>query len=192
MTRVGDVAETLQAVAAALEQIEAPAMLIGGMAVIAHGVARTTRDVDIAVAGGVVEPSALLAAFEGVGFVPRVDDALAFAARSQVLLLRHEHTDVELDVSLGWLQFELDALASAERVTVAGTDLPVARAEDLVVYKTVAWRPQDQLDVERLIELHGERMDLDRIRKVVRVLAEALEAPERPAALERIIGTAMG
>jgi len=35
--------------------------------------------------------------------------------------------------------------------------------EDLVIYKAIAWRPQDQQDVERLLALHGARMDLARL-----------------------------
>jgi hypothetical protein len=35
----------------------------------------------------------------------------------------------------------------------------VAQPEDLVIYKAIAWRPQDQQDVERLLALHGARCD---------------------------------
>jgi len=51
----------------------------------------------------------------------------------------------------------------------------VAQPEDLVIYKAIAWRPQDQQDVERLLALHGARMDLARIRRHVRDLGEAME-----------------
>jgi hypothetical protein len=44
-----------------------------------------------------------------------------------------------------------------------------------VIYKAIAWRPQDQQDVERLLVLHGARMDLTRIRQHVRELGEAME-----------------
>ncbi|MEO7730456.1 MAG: hypothetical protein ABIY55_05750, partial [Kofleriaceae bacterium] len=50
-----------------------------------------------------------------------------------------------------------------------------AQPEDLIIYKAIAWRPQDQQDVERLLALHGARMDLARIRRHVRELGEAME-----------------
>ena len=47
--------------------------------------------------------------------------------------------------------------------------------EDLIIFKAVAWRPQDQQDVERLLALYGSRIDLERIRRHVKELGEALE-----------------
>jgi len=41
----------LAAVQAALDQVGAPAMIIGGMALIAHGVPRLTRDIDATIWG---------------------------------------------------------------------------------------------------------------------------------------------
>ena len=162
-------------------------MLIGGMAVIARGIPRTTRDIDIAVTGGRVSLEQLAARLMRGGFEPRMKNALEFARQNQVLLMRHKTTAIELDLSLAWLSFELEAIAAAESLTLAGARLPVARAEDLVIYKALAWRPQDQQDVERLLLLHAGEMDLVRVRRVVSGLAEALDDPERPRALEATI-----
>jgi hypothetical protein len=159
-------------------------MLIGGMAVIARGIPRTTRDIDVAVMGGRIPLEQLVARLARGGFEPRMGKAIEFARQNQVLLMRHKTTAIELDLSLAWLSFELEAIAAAENLLLAGARLPVARAEDLVIYKALAWRPQDQQDVERLLLLHGGEMDLARVRRVVGGLAEALDDPERPRALE--------
>jgi hypothetical protein len=127
----------------------------------------------------------------GAGIVQRIDDALTFAMDSQVLLLRHAETGVDIDASLAWLPFELEAMAAADIVIVGGTRLTVARPEDLVVYKTIAWRPQDQQDIERLLALHGDRMDLARLRGHVRELGEAMEqdrSRELDAMIRRVLG----
>lgn len=55
-----------------------------------------------------------------------------------------------------------------------------------MIYKAVAWRPQDQQDVERLLTLRGTRVDLVRVRRVVAELVDALEEPERVTELERV------
>jgi predicted nucleotidyltransferase len=126
------------------------------------------------------------------GVVPRIADAVAFGAESQVLLLRHSETAVDVDVTLAWLPFEMEAMAAAGPVTVGGTTLQVARPEDLVIYKAIAWRPQDQQDVERLLVLHGMRMDLSRIRRHVRELGEAMEQDrirELDAVIRRVLGS---
>jgi hypothetical protein len=48
----GPLPRTLRALARVLADLSAPAMLIDGMAVIARGIPRTTRDIDVAVVGG--------------------------------------------------------------------------------------------------------------------------------------------
>jgi hypothetical protein len=188
----GKLAKALRALAQVLDDLPAPAMLIGGMAVIAHGLARTTRDIDVAVLGGKVPLDRLLAHLRKGGFEPRIKNALAFARQNQVLLMRHKATAVELDLSLAWLSFEVEAILSAGRLTLAGTRLPVARAEDLVIYKALAWRPQDQQDVEGLLLLHARKIDLARVRRVVAGFAEAIEDPDRPHNLESVIRRALG
>ena len=53
--------------------------------------------------------------------------------------------------------------------------------------KAVAWRDRDRADIERLLVLHGPKIDLDRIRRLVREFSEMLESPERIAEFEAII-----
>lgn len=53
-------AEAVRAVAEALSAIDAPGMIIGGIAVIARGVPRLTRDVDVTVAGAPLSAGELL------------------------------------------------------------------------------------------------------------------------------------
>jgi hypothetical protein len=116
-----------------------------------------------------------MADLERVGIVARIGDAIAFATESQVLLLRHTETGVNIDASVAWLPFELEAIAAATPAKVGPARLQVAQAEDLIIYKSVAWRPQDQQDVERLLVLHGARIDLARVRRHVRDLGDAME-----------------
>ena len=121
------------------------------------------------------------------GWSPRIPDAIAFAAANQVVLLRHAPSGVDVDLSIAWLPFELEALAASERLEIAGTRVAVARAEDLMIYKAVAFRPQDQQDIERLLVLHRATVDLVRIRRIVSEFASALDEPERMNRLEDII-----
>jgi hypothetical protein len=163
-------------------------MLIGGIAVIARGVPRTTRDIDATVAGAGTDLVHLIRLLATHGIEPRIEDAVGFARQNQVLLLRHGTSAVDIDLSLAWLPFEDEALAHADAATIDDVTVPVARAEDLVVYKVVAWRPQDQQDIERLLHLHGSSMDLERVRLLARAFCEALDAPERLESLEKLLG----
>lgn len=118
---------------------------------------------------------------------PRIDDAVEFARRHQVLLLRHGASNVDIDLSLAWLPFELESIAAAESVELQGVSLRIPRPEDLIIYKVVAWRPQDRQDIERLLALHGQRMDLDRVRGLVGEICAALDDPNRAAEFEELV-----
>jgi hypothetical protein len=186
------IARTLDELAPVLDKHKGRSLVIGGIAVIARGVPRVTRDIDIAFAGAEITLQGLTAELADAGVVPRIKDAVAFGAESQVLLLRHAETGVDVDVSLAWLPFEMEAMAAAGPVTMGGTTLQVAQPEDLVIYKSIAWRPQDQQDVERLLVLHGMRMDLARIRRHVRELGEAMEQDrihELDAVIRRVLAS---
>ncbi|MDI7268140.1 MAG: nucleotidyltransferase, partial [Myxococcota bacterium] len=185
-------ADALRALAAALAESGRPAMIIGGIAAIVRGVPRVTRDIDATVVGEGTDLDALLATFGRHGVAPRIDDALAFARRHHVLLLRHRSSGVDVDVSIAWLPFEVEAIAAAEPIALYGATVRAARAEDLVVYKAVAWRAQDRLDVERLLALHGDRIDLARVRRLVADVAAALDDSGRVAEFEGLIARARG
>jgi hypothetical protein len=177
----------LAALGAALEEIGAPAMVIGGIAVIARGVPRQTVDVDATVWAAAVDLDTLARGLARHGIVPRTADALEFARRQQVLLLRHEPSGTPMEVSLAWLPFERDALDRATLVDFGGVRIRVAAPEDLVVYKAVAWRERDRADIERLLARHASRIDLGRVRSLVREFAHALDEPERVAAFDAIV-----
>jgi hypothetical protein len=185
-------ARTLLAVAAVLDRHPGRGPVIGGIAVIARGVRRLTRDVDIVIDGATIGLDALVAELTASGVVPRIPDAVEFAEETQVLLMRHAESGVDVDVSRAWLPFELESIARSPLEMIAGVRLPIARADDLVIFKAVAWRPQDQQDVERLLALHALNLDLDRIRRIVSELGAALEIDrlrELNVMIARVLGT---
>jgi hypothetical protein len=162
-------------------------MIIGGIASIARGVPRLTRDIDGTIAGDGTDLLEVLEIFKRHKIVPRIDDAVTFAKTNQVLLLRHVPTGTDIDLSLAWLPFELDAISASETVSLHGIQVRLPRPEDLVIYKLVAWRPQDQQDIERLLGLHGRNMDIERIRQFAREVASMLDEPERVPQVERLL-----
>lgn len=81
--------DALAALARALDEAGAPWMIIGGIAIIAHGVRRFTTDIDAAVLGDAIAIDHLLDTLARHEIVPRIDDAEAFAQANLVLLVRH-------------------------------------------------------------------------------------------------------
>ena len=192
MTPDQAVTSALEALAASFDEIGVPAMVIGGIAVVARGVPRTTLDVDATVWAEQLDLERALRVFERHGLVPRVPNADRFAATHHVILLRHERSGTPLDVSLARLAFEQEALARATVVDFGGPALRVARAEDLVIYKAVAWRERDRSDIERLLVIHSSEVDLQRVRAVVAEFAAALETPERVTEFEALLARVLG
>jgi len=177
---------------AALDDLRAPAMIIGGVAVIARGVPRTTLDIDATIWGEGLDIQQAVAVLARHGIAPRVDDAVALARDHQVLLLRHEASGTPIDLTIAWLPFEQHALARATRLDLGVVSVRVALPEDLIVYKAVAWRDEDRRDIERLLRLHRREIDMQRVRGLVAQFAAALDAPERIAEFEAIVSHVAG
>lgn len=170
-----------------MDRVGAPWMCIGGVAVTAHGVARTTVDIDATVLAAAVDPARIVAEGAACAIVPRIDDAVGFARRHQVLLLRHAPSAVPLDVSLAWLPFEEEAIGAAQEIDYAGVAIRVPRPEDLVIYKIVASRPRDVDDAEKLLLLHGSTADVARMRRIVGEFCEVLEDRARERTLAELL-----
>ena len=178
--------DALEALGRALSSIGVPWMLIGGLAVIARGVRRFTTDIDVVVQGDAVDVDVLLQTLARNHIVPRIPDANAFAAANLILLVTHEPSGVELDVSLGWTGFEREAIDARSPVAFGPLRVPIASAEDLIIFKIVAAREIDLQDAKTLMTLYPA-VDLDRIRKRVRELAELMEEPGRIALFDRLV-----
>ena len=158
---------------------------IGGVANFRWGTPRLTNDLDLTVLTGfgaeATYAEALLAAFES-----RISDAAVFALRNRVLLLRTAD-GFGLDVALGAMPFEADAIARSTNVElVPGAVLRTCSAEDLIVHKAFAARPQDWVDIEGVILKQRGQLAWSQIWSDLGELAELKEAPELLTELERI------
>lgn len=161
-------------------------MVIGGIAVIAHGVQRMTTDIDAVIQGDSVQIRELLSVLRQHQILPRIDDAEAFAATNLVLLARHQPTQVDLDLSLGWTAFERDALALRASMQYGAVRAPMARVQELLVFKAIAGRSRDVDDAVTLLTLYPH-VDLEKVRLRVSELVELAEAPELLSGLEAIL-----
>jgi hypothetical protein len=103
-----------------------------------------------------------------------------------VLLLRHQPSGIELDISLATLPFEREVVERALERNVRGVCFRLATAEDLVVMKGIALRARDVADIEALLDTHPT-LDLERIRTLLRAFTEALETDDFAAEFERVL-----
>jgi len=159
---------------------------IGGLAVQRWGEPRVTLDVDLTVLAGFGGEDefidALLAAYPA-----RIQDAREFARRHRVVLLR-TRDGVGIDVSLGALAFEEEAISRATLFSFGpGLDIRTCSAEDLIVLKLFASRPLDIRDAEGVAIRQG-RLDWQYIEDRLRPLAEIKDEPAILSTLARLRG----
>jgi predicted nucleotidyltransferase len=160
-----------------LDAAQAPFMIIGGVAASVLGRPRLTQDVDALVILSESDCARAMRIAAQHNILPRIDDALQFAKRSRVLLMRHATSGVDIDVTLGDLVFERAAIERSENRVVGGMRLRLPRVEDLLVMKAIARRPKDVQDLEGLLAAHPEA-DVEAARRWVREFATAMSMPD--------------
>lgn len=178
--------EPLTALTKWLQKIRCPYLVIGGVAASLLGRPRATRDIDLVVLIDSSDWESFLESSKEYGFIPRVNNAIDFAKRSRVLLLKHKESQIEVDISFGVLPFEQEAIQRAKVVSFMKVRLPLPQPEDLIIMKAIARRPRDIADIEGLLAAHPN-MDTKRIRKWVKEFAKVLEMPEIYKDLEKIL-----
>jgi hypothetical protein len=95
---------TLSALLDWLESEAIPGLIIGGIAASLLGRPRFTRDVDVLISLDEPLYEQFLNSGPRFGFLPRINNALAFARRSRVFLVTHEPTGTDASIS-HWLGY---------------------------------------------------------------------------------------
>jgi hypothetical protein len=159
--------------------------LFGAQAVIAHGVPRLSADVDVTLA---LDPDAterFVRDMETAGFALAVEDT-NFVGRARVLPFVHRATAMPLDVVLAGSGLEAEFLSRAAPRQIGGTVVPVIDLSDLIISKILAGRPKDLDDASRLWGIHHPTVDVDRIRRTLALLEEALSQSDLLPAFEAL------
>jgi predicted nucleotidyltransferase len=136
-------------------------VLIGGIALIRHGVVRATRDVDAVFDPDPSNVERIRALIEQWG-ATRPDGSPipeGSIVGNRTIHLATPHGDLDLlaeDVaSVGFSGL----LARAENRRVDGVEAPICSLADLVALKRIAGRERDQVDLADLEAAHGELPD---------------------------------
>lgn len=157
---------------AALDDAGLRYVVVGGLAVVLHGYARLTADIDLAVDLSPGEPIKLVAALTRIGMVPRAPvEARDFAdadkrriwAEDKGMKVFSMHDPrrplIEVDLFLEPpIPFE-DLARRAEPVALAGRTIRVASIPDLIEMKRTAGRPKDDEDIAALKAIMKQRGD---------------------------------
>jgi hypothetical protein len=168
-----------------LEQREWSFAFLGGIAVNRWGRARMTNDADLCLFTDFGNEASFIDALLEK-FTPRRSDAKEFALLNRVVLLTTKK-GFGVDISLGAFDFERSAILRGSLFRFPeDVELLTVSAEDLVVFKAFAGRPQDWFDVEGIFNRQWTSLDMNLIRKELTPLCELKESPETLDQLERL------
>ena len=160
-----------------LERLGGRGVILGGVATGFHGKPRFTVDVDAMVLASVNDIPQLLLFAKEEGIEPRIENVDGFARKNRVLLLRHTSSKVNIDISLGVLPFEEEAVERSVIHNLGTLSIRLPTPEDLIIMKAIAHRPKDLEDIRTIAEKY-QTLDVERIKQWVSAFAEILEQPE--------------
>lgn len=160
---------SVEAVARALNNAGVPFIVVGGLAVVAHGYGRQTADVDFVVRLDSASIQAMFAALEVLGFRPRVPvTANGFAdpvqrrrwvieKGMQVLNFHSDaYKDTPVDVFVSEpFDFGTEYQQALVQEIAPGVPMRIVRLETLIRMKTEVGRPQDLADIAELRRIHA-------------------------------------
>ena len=152
-------------------------IIIGGLAASLLGRPRFTNDIDLVILDLDDRLPGFIKKLKKFGIEPRIEDAEGFANKSRVLLVRHKESGINIDISMGIMPFERDAVSRKKIETAFGLEVPLPLPEDLIIFKAISRRPQDIEDIKAIINRHPS-LDKERILSIIREFADVLELPD--------------
>ena len=166
---------SFEAIVRALNEAQVSFLVVGGLAVVAHGFGRNTRDVDLVVQLDQEQIRRAFAALARLGYQPRVPiTAEQFAdaglrkswirEKGMLVLNFHsdEHNETPLDVFVSEpFDFSEEYREALVEELAPGLSVRILRLPALLQMKRSAGRPQDLADVDELNLLHGKPSSYD-------------------------------
>jgi hypothetical protein len=158
--------------------------VVGGLATVMRGRPRFTQDVDVLLDVPQLALPGLLDELAHLGFV--FDPATVIHEYVREHMTAFRFGSVRIDWLKPVLPLYARTLADATALTwTQGHSLRVATAEGLILTKMVAFRPQDQADIETLLIANRSDLNIDLIRQEWSAVAAGEQA--RTAWLEDAI-----
>lgn len=159
-----DLLATLRMVAEILQRRGVRYALMGGLAVVARGRVRTTQDIDLMMSISQLALPGFLEELVANGFPVDLPDAIQRWNYEGLMPLR-SGSGVRIDFMKAVLPIFDSILQRATEVDFEGLKLRVIEVEGLLLLKLIAFRPQDQLDVQGLLAANVGQIDLEWVRR---------------------------
>jgi hypothetical protein len=161
---------SFEAIVSALSVARVDYLVVGGLAVIAHGYERLTNDVDLVIGLDPGNVSRGLHALECIGYkpvIPVTAEEFANVTRREewrrdknMVVLRlwsdaHQRTPVDVFVYEPF-DFRRELRSAIWADIGGGLKAPILKFDSLIAMKRATGRLQDMADVAALLEIHGD------------------------------------
>jgi hypothetical protein len=167
----------LRQVWTALEPLDIPIAVMGGLAVSAWGHLRNTQDVDVLVGVERARFDSVLQAVRPAGFRPKSRPVLFRIEQQNIAQLLYTPPDIQWDIQVDLLlvstNYQKTALNRRVTTQLSGLDIPIAvlSCEDLILHKLIAGRVIDRADAAMLLRENRDEIDMDYLTDWIRRLA---------------------
>lgn len=152
--------EVLDALVRLVKRQRVPYMLMGGFALSVWGRVRVTQDVDVGLSLDPRDEATFLAGLQRAHFLSTTPQPIL---GHRLIVCRYLNTSrgfpVEVDLFLARGEYQRQALQRAVTVAVGRRRIRVIAPEDLILYKLLADRPIDRLDIQTILEEQVGRLD---------------------------------
>lgn len=160
-------------------------VVIGGIAVSAWARPRATQDIDFKVLLDRDAAQHLLDVLQP-DYVSLQANPLAALQHTGVLFVK-DQAGIRIDLQLADTSLDESAIQRARTIELEpGVTAQVCSAEDLILYKMISTRPQDQIDVENLVQRQGQQLDDHYVLHWLRQLEQALDDSTLIATYQRL------
>lgn len=167
-----------------LTELGLPYAIIGGIAVQEWGEPRFTKDIDLTVLAPLEDLEDTVEAILN-RFNSRVSDPLDLALHSRMIVVQATN-GYPVDISLGVPGYEEEVMSRAVNYKLSsGKEVRLCSAEDLIIHKAVAGRPQDIRDIEGVIIRQQHKLDAQYIHHWLTIFSDILETAEILERFER-------
>jgi hypothetical protein len=157
----------------ALEQLHLRYALIGGVATGYRSRPRFTQDVDFLLEIPQVTLPGLLEEMHARGFAFDPEKAIREWTKDHLTVLTFH--GIRIDWLKPLLPLYQHVIDSAQQETWMGRPVRIASAEGLILTKLIAFRTQDQLDIENLLAANRGKLDLELIRNEWATVADSTD-----------------
>lgn len=160
-------------------------LIIGGLATGVIGEARLTQDIDVLITIAKHKIKSFLNRAKKDGFsysLKAVDEDIKLRGVFKLRL-----GDFHIDFIIAGMPFEESAFSRRQKIHLYNREAYFPSPEDLILFKLIASRPKDILDIKAIILRHRRKLDVIYLKKWAKVISGNLQKTRLYTQLQKLL-----